>query len=152
MTNISFVIEFNDGGEIGYAVTYKSGKEKTFWGYNYPDTVEDFMEHATKEELTDKKLGDVIVYSMSYQITFTKIDAGIYKTNNGFFVKSNAGMSIWGKPMAADYWYIYISDRFTQENRITGYESLAECKDALNNNRSGFYTFHLPSFFYQRRV
>ena len=58
----------------------------------------------------------------------TKIEAGKYKTENGYIIKSNACMGQFtGRMMKANFWYIYD----TKGNRIDGGGTLKEAKQII---------------------
>ena len=39
---------------------------------------------------------------------YTKIREGYYRSESGYYIKSNAGKNIWtARPMKPTYWYIY---------------------------------------------
>lgn len=60
---------------------------------------------------------------------WTRIRNGYYKSDNGFYIKSNAGKNIFtSRMMRADFWYIYDGEPINGRKWIGGGCTLREAK------------------------
>lgn len=68
----------------------------------------------------------------------TRIREGYYKTDSGYYIKSNGGKNIWtGRPMRPTFWYIYDGEVTGSQKWIGGGCTLREAREELKRITKG---------------